>query len=124
MRGGAMGDAVSWVLELAVKPGKLDEFRSLMKTMVDSTQGDEPGTLAYEWFIDDDGTNVHIYERYADSDALLAHVGNFGAKFAPHFMGCVDIVRFTIYGEPSDDVRGALGAFGPSYLRTFGGFAR
>jgi quinol monooxygenase YgiN len=118
-----MSEAVSWVVELAVKPGKLEEFRTLMNEMVESTQT-EPGTLAYEWFVSDDGSVVQIYERYADSDATMAHVRVFGEKFAERFLAAVDVPRFDIFGEPSDQVKEAFGALNPRFFGTFGGFAR
>ena len=118
-----MDDRVSWLLEVAVKPGQLDDFRALMHEMVESTKG-EPGALSYEWFISEDGSTVALYERYADSDAVLTHLKNFGEKFAGRFLGAVDPTRFTVFGEPNDQARGALSAFGPTYLKTFGGFVR
>jgi quinol monooxygenase YgiN len=118
-----MDDQVSWVLELAVKPGKLDEFRALMHEMVDSTRG-EPGALSYEWFVSDDGAAVHIYERYADSAAAMAHLGTFGQTFAGRFLAAVDPTRFTVFGDPSDETRAVLDGFGATYMSDFGGFVR
>jgi quinol monooxygenase YgiN len=118
-----MGDQVSWLLEVAVKPGQLEDFRALMHEMVESTQG-APGALSYEWFVSDDGGAVHLYERYADSAAVLTHLGAFGEKFAGRFLAAVDPTRFTVYGAPSAEAREALGGFGPTYLGPFGGFAR
>ncbi|HLF39926.1 MAG TPA: antibiotic biosynthesis monooxygenase family protein [Acidimicrobiia bacterium] len=118
-----MGNEISWVLEVEVNEGKLDEFRTLMEEMVGSTKG-EPGALIYEWFIGDDNRTVHIYERYADSSAVLAHLGNFGAKFAPQFLGAIRPTRFTVFGSPSDDAKAGLSALAPSFLSPFGGFAR
>jgi quinol monooxygenase YgiN len=118
-----MDREVSWVIELAVKPGKLETFRTLMEEMVTSTR-DEPGALVYQWFVSDDGTIVHIYERYASSDAVMAHPKNFGAKFAERFLGAVDPTRFTVYGTTSAEVKAALSGFAPTYLGPFGGFLR
>lgn len=118
-----MGDQVSWLLELAVKPGKLDELRTLMTEMVESTRA-EAGTLSFEWFISDDGATVDIYERYADSGAVLAHVTTFGQKFAGRFLAALDPTRLTVFGDPSDEAREALDGFGASYLGNFGGFVR
>ena len=118
-----MSDQVSWLLELAVKPGELDNLKTLMAEMVASTQG-EPGTLAYEWVIDEGGGGVHVYERYADSAAVMAHLGTFGERFADRFLGSVDPTRFTVFGTPGAEVRAGLAGFGPTYLQPFGGFAR
>lgn len=116
-----MSDAISWVLALTVKDGKLDDYRSLMTEMVASTT-EEPGALAYEWFVSDDGGQVHIYERYADNDATMAHMGSFGANFADRFFGCVDPIGMWVYGNVNDEVRAALTPAGAEFLGPFGGF--
>ncbi len=118
-----METPVSWVLEVAVRPGQLDAFQSLMEEMVAATRT-EPGALSYEWFIDGDGSVVHLYERYADSAATLAHLWTFGESFAGRFLAAVAPTRFTVMGNPSDEVKSALGGFGPTFLQPFGGFVR
>ena len=60
-----MGEQVSWQVELAVKPGELDNFRTLTEEMVESTRG-EPGVLSYERFVSTDGQMVHVYETPLD----------------------------------------------------------
>ncbi|MGB5303327.1 MAG: antibiotic biosynthesis monooxygenase [Gemmatimonadota bacterium] len=118
-----MSTVVSWNLQLAIRDGRLDDFRSLMNEMVESTRA-EAGAQAYEWFITGDGTVCHLYERYADSAATMIHLGAFGSKFAERFLSCVEPTGFSVYGDPSDDVRGVLDGFGVVYLGPFGGFAR
>jgi quinol monooxygenase YgiN len=119
----AMGGEVSWVVELAVKAGQLEAFRALMEEMVASTR-QEQGALAYQWFVSDDGSAVHIYERYASSAAVLEHLQGFGAKFAERFLALVDVTRFVVYGDPSDEAKQGLSGLGPTYLGPFGGFVR
>jgi quinol monooxygenase YgiN len=118
-----MDKQVSWLVEVEVKQGQLDAFKQLVSDMVESTSP-EPGTLSYEWFISDDGTLVHIYERYADSEALLTHFQGFLDKFAERFSAAVDLKRFAVYGEASDEAREALAALNPIFLGTLGGFVR
>lgn len=118
-----MSDTLSWNLRLSVREGRLNDVRELMPEMVESTQG-EAGTLGYEWFLGGDGTVCHIHERYADSEAAMAHLGDFGAKFAERFLQCFEPTGLCVYGEPSDEARAALDGFGAVYLGTFGGFSR
>lgn len=117
-----MSAEVSWVLEMNIKPGELENWTALMGEMVAATEANEPGTLAYQWFID--GSTCHIYERYVDSDAVMVHLGAFGASFADRFMGAADPSLMFIYGDPSPAVREALAGMQPRYLGVFGGFAR
>jgi hypothetical protein len=94
-----------------------------VEEMVSSTR-QEPGALAYEWFVSDDCTAVHIYERYASSGAVLEHLQNFGQKFAERFFRAVDATGFTVYGSPSDEAKQGLSGLSPTYLGPFGGFVR
>ena len=118
-----MSDHVSWSLEVAVKPGQLDELKAVLAEMIESTQA-EPGALIYEWSIGGDGSTAQAYERYADSAAVLAHLTTFGEKFAGRLLGAVDVTRFVVYGTPNDEARAAMSGFGPSYMTPLGGFAR
>ena len=54
----------------------------------------------------------------------MGHLGNFGAKFAERFLGCVDPTRLMVYGDPSAMVRAALEGFGAAHMTQFAGFAR
>lgn len=117
-----MGVEVSWQVELAVKPGELDNFRELTSEMVQSTK-DELGVLIYERFVSDDGKVVYVYERYADSAAAVAHLQAFGKKYGERFVNMVDRKRFTVFGSPSNELREILDRFGAAYLGPFDGFS-
>ena len=85
-----MSDNVYWLLEVSIKPDEFESFKALMKEMVESTQGNEPNTLNYEWAISEDGQTCHLYERYADSAATMMHLATFGEKFAERFMAAIE----------------------------------
>jgi quinol monooxygenase YgiN len=114
---------VAWVIELAVKDGQLNTFEELMREMVEGTSA-EPQTLAYEWYISTDSGAVHIFEKYADSDAMLTHVNGFLSKWAARFMESVDITRFVVYGDPSPAAREILDGWRATYMGPWGGFSR
>jgi quinol monooxygenase YgiN len=118
-----MEQHVSWVVALSVKDGRLDAFKELMDEMVAGTSS-EPQTLAYEWYISDDDKTVHIFEKYADSDAMILHVNGFLQKWAERFLACVDVTSFVVYGDPSAAAREILAGFSPVYLGPWGGFSR
>ncbi len=119
-----MNENVHWMLEVGIKDGELDNFKTLMAEMIETTQNNEPGAMNYEWFISEDGSTCEIYERYSDSAATMTHLASFGANFADRFMGCVNPTRFIVYGDPSSEVREALAAFGAVHRGQIGGFAR
>jgi len=119
-----MSNNVSWLTELAIKPGELDNMKALMAEMIEATMANEPDTLNYDWHLNDAVDSCHIYERYSDSAAVLVHLANFGAKFADRFLGCMDFNRLTVYGNASDDVRATLDGFGATYYPSSTGFVR
>ena len=115
---------VYWILELSIKDGHLDQLKELMEEMSTATKQNEPHALNYEWWISEDGSACHIFERYENSAAVMVHLGNFGSKFMERFMSHVDPTGFKVYGDASDEVKAALTAFGPQYLTQLGGFTR
>ena len=119
-----MENEVYWLLEMSVREGELDNVRALMEEMVTATEADEPGALDYEWYVSDNGQTVHLFERYADSDATLTHLRNFQQKFASRFMSAMSPRRWTIYGNPDERVRRALEGQGALFMEPLGGFTR
>ena len=118
-----MSDVVAWLVDHSIKSGQLDNFKTLVEEMVQSTRN-EPNTLAYEWFLSEDDSSCHSYERFADSAAAMTHLGNFGEKFAERFLPLVDIRQFTVYGAPNDEVKAVLSGFGATIMGPLNGFAR
>ena len=118
-----MSESTSWLLELEIRDGQKDNFDSLMKEMISSTQ-EEPGALDFEWSVSENKKSCHLFERYADSSAVMNHLATFGQKFADRFFAMLKPVRFTVYGAPGDDVKKALADFHPAYMDSVGGFSR
>jgi len=116
-----MGAQISWYVELAVKPGQLDNFRALTGDMVRDTRC-EPGVLAYQRFVSSDGKVVHVYERYENSNAANAHLRIFMDTYAARFQRMVERKRFLVFGDPSAQLKATLDRFGAIYLGPFGDF--
>jgi quinol monooxygenase YgiN len=115
------GHEVAWLLELAVNPGQFDAVWALMEEMVASTRA-EPGALGYAWFVGEENRTVALYERYADSAAVLAHMATFRERFAPRFLAAMAPSRLTVLRDPSEEARQALAGLNPTYLGFLGGF--
>ena len=112
---------VSWWVELAVRPGCLDAFETLTGEMVASTRV-ERGVLAYQRFISDDRQTIHVYERYENSDAAMAHLVKFAAAFGERYASLVERKRFVVFGALSNELRALLDEYGATYHRPFGPF--
>ena len=118
-----MVEDLYWVFTLNVKPGRFEEFRALVADIVAASR-EEPGTLAYQYSVNADETTVHIFERYRDSDAFVAHVEQTFGGYAERFLSMVTIASLVVYGNPNAAARKALDSFNASYMTLFDGFAR
>jgi len=116
-----MGGEIAWRVELQVKAGQLGNFHTLTAEMVEATRR-ERGVLSYQRFVSEDGSNIHIYERYADSVVALAHLGAFAGSFAGRFGTMVERKAFAVFGHPSAELKAVLDRFDPVYLKPFGDF--
>ena len=118
-----MSGEISWHVELHVKPRKMKAFRDLTRHMVESTRS-ERGALIYERFIGDDQQSVHVFERYADSSAAVAHLSTFARLHAKRFAQLVERKRFTVFGTPTPELRQILDPLGAKYCALLSGLSR
>jgi len=106
---------ISWHVELSVRAGALQAFKTLTAEMMEVTR-EELGVLLYERFIDPDEKTIHVLERYATSEAAVAHLLVFKARFAPRFGELVVRRRFEVFGSPSAELKALLDGFGSLYF--------
>ena len=92
---------------------QINEFSALYQALV---EGNEPGTLAWQFYRGVD-ERIYLIERYAGPDAALQHVINISAggiqekefrEFSDHFV----IEDIIIYGSPSNNLVESLEAIG------------
>ena len=117
-----MTENIYWILKAKIGDGNLDELKKLAKECCEITKT-EPGVMAYEWSIAQDREMLHIYERYMDSEAAMAHMANLSAQL-PQLMGLVSVTEIECYGKASGDFREAAKDFPMVYMETFCGFRK
>ncbi len=113
--------------EKEASEGEYDDGARFVGERASGGARNQPGTLAYEWYISPDGGTVHVVETYADSAAVVAHHVSEGFEFknwAGRFVDCVDVTRVTAYGDPNAAAREILDRLGATYHAGWGGFAR
>jgi hypothetical protein len=96
----------------AIAPEHAAEFKQLAAEALELVQS-EPGTLQYDWFFSPDGTRCVVRETYANSDAVLEHLGHVG----PMLGRMVELgggLELDIFGAPSKAVSEALAAMNPN----------
>jgi quinol monooxygenase YgiN len=58
--------------------GKLEEFKRLSAVCMEIVRYQDPGTLQYDTFFNEDESECIVLERFRDLEALLQHGANIG----------------------------------------------
>ena len=87
--------------------GKREEYLRLSERARDLVRKNEPGTLGYDLYLNDDQTECVVIERYRDSEAAMAHAANLGHLFGD-VLAIVTVVHGELLGEPSPELRANL----------------
>jgi len=86
---------------LKVREGKLDEFKEQAAEMMRQTREKDTGTLAYDWFLSQDGSECEVREAYVNADALVDHAFHVREAREALFASSAYDHRMALYGEPS-----------------------
>lgn len=66
------------IARIKILPGKLEDFKRLAEACLESVKTKDTGTLQYEVYLNGEGAEAIVLERYRDSAALLEHTWNLG----------------------------------------------
>jgi len=97
----------------------LSEFKRLAGEALEIT-ADEPYVLQYDWFFNADESKCVVREIYADSDAVLSHLGLVGDLLGK----IIEVgggIEIEVFGDPSDALLEATAALQPSVYAYFQG---
>ena len=86
---------------LKVRDGKLEGFKQQAAEMMRETREKDIGTLAYDWFLSDDGRQCEVREAYVDADALVDHAFHVHEARNVMFEEFAYEHEMAFYGEPS-----------------------
>ena len=108
------------IVHMDVAEGRAEDFRAAAKVCAAAAASDLAGTVAYEWFLDDNGRDATVIEIYDDPAAIALHSRVVG----PHVMAVKEMATFSLdfAGDVpeaiADGMRKRLGAvtmFGPRF---------
>ncbi len=85
-----------------IHDGQLEAFRAVAAKCLRSVRERDKGTLQYDWFLNETGTECVVRERYRDSDAVLEHITNLGETMGEWLKVCDLFLE--VYGSPSPEL--------------------
>lgn len=93
---------LSAVARIQIPDGHLEEFKAAAARCLDGVRERDEGTLRYDWYLNADGTECIVLERYRDSDAVMSHMANIGEEMAQ--ISAIAEVSIKALGEPSSQL--------------------
>ena len=87
----------------AIKSGKLEEFRAALRDLVEVIEAEEPRLIAFNAYVNEDGTEAAIVQVHPDADSMEFHMQVVG-KHIEASAQFLETMRIEIYGTPSSSV--------------------
>ncbi|GAA4961811.1 hypothetical protein GCM10023225_01780 [Kineococcus glutinatus] len=91
---------------LVIREGKLEEVKRLVARATEIVRTQDPGTIEYAVFVNAEGTECFVHERYRDPAAGMAHSANIAPLMAEFLQVCT--ITGEVCGNPSPELRAAL----------------
>jgi quinol monooxygenase YgiN len=111
--------------EITIEEGKTEEYKKLVKDMSRAVEVNEPDTINYQFYLNRDETKCVVWETFANSEAVFAHINGVASQtILPKIHSVSKISRLDVYGNPSEELQKALTSIGPQTYNLFAGFSR
>ena len=114
-----------------LKPGKLAEERKRVPGLVDFVDANEPRLIAFNEYVNNDGTEVAVVQVHPDAESMAFHLEVIAERAAAAYAATVEATtNIQVFGTPSNAVLELLerqaGAGVPITVKSFhlGGFTR
>jgi biotin carboxylase len=114
-----------------LKPGKLADERNRVPGLVDFVQANEPRLIAFNEYVNEDGTEVAVVQVHPDAESMASHMEVVAERAAAAYAETVEATTsIQVFGTPSDAVlqvlRRQAGAGVPLSVKPhhLGGFTR
>jgi len=94
--------------------GHVEAFKRLSHECMEIVRAQEPGTLQYDTFFNDDETECTVLERFRDADALIEHSENLAHLMEPIL--ATGSCSGELLGDLSPEMRARFDPDGPVQL--------
>lgn len=111
------------IVHQSVNPDGLAQFRELAQRGAAGAQANEPGTLGYEFFLSEDGSDCYLNEYYESDQAFLDHFERV-QPILQESMKVSTLVEAVVLGDPGAEARAMLDHLGAKYYSDCIGFCR
>lgn len=97
----SISEPIVFIDSSEILEGKLEELKTAMKELVEFVQANEPRPIAYNVYLNEDGTLMTVLQVHPDSASMEFHM-KVAAPAFPKFRGFIKMLSMEVYGKPSD----------------------
>ena len=88
-----------------LKPGKLDDERRRVPGLVEFVQAKEPRLLAFNEYVDDEGSEVAVVQVHTDAESMAIHLEAVAERAARAYAETLEATTgIQVFGTPSNPV--------------------
>ena len=121
-------DQIHFRAEFTIEQGKIEEYKRLIQEMSRMVEANEPHTINYQFYLNEDEAKCIVFETYVNSDYALAHNNGIASRTTlPKIFSVAKISStklITSYGNPSEELQKLLASFNAETFNLFAGFSR
>ena len=114
-----------------IREGKLEDFKKQWRELLDVVEAKEPRLIAFNAYLNEDGTELTVVQVHPDADSMLFHMQVARDHISEAYQSVLEKTkRIDVYGKPSDTalemIRQLAGSEVPLSLKAnhLGGFTR
>lgn len=100
-------DEIVSITRFSLHEGRADDFKRLFERCREVVERDDTGTLQYQAYLGDEGSEAVILERYKDSEAVLEHLAHIGEDLMGQMMATATVHQEAL-GRPSVELAAAV----------------
>ena len=110
-----MGTGIYNIVKAKITTEDLGTLKTQANKMKEATK-DEPGTLIYDFFINEEKREVLIVEKYANSEAFMVHIKRFiQPEYIPTILTMQEITSVEMPGKITKEMEQFFAEGGWSY---------
>jgi hypothetical protein len=98
-----VSEPIFYIDRSTIREGALEEVSRRIPDLVDSISELEPQLVAYDFYLDPQGSHMTVVSVHPDSDSLRLHM-EVGRSAFQEFADLIDLYSIEVYGRPSDEV--------------------
>jgi hypothetical protein len=86
-----------------IREGKLEDFKKQWRELLDVVEVKEPRLIAFNAYVNEDGTELTVVQVHPDADSMLFHMQVARDHISEAYQSVLEKTkRIDIYGKPND----------------------